>query len=83
MIAGAFARIVPAALPPLLARCPPLTMPGRRLLTPESAARGAGTWQPSYDMADGNTVAELMTTVMPVHIVSGPVNPVSVKIWLG
>lgn len=29
--------------------------------------------------ADGNTVPVLMTTVMSVHIVSGPVYPVSLK----
>ena len=43
--------------------------------------RGGRTWHRNVlpVMADRNTVAVLMTTVMSVHIVSGPVNPVSIK----
>ena len=79
MTAGASACTVPAVFPSLLARCPPLTMPGPTSID----ARSGRTWRRNMVSitADKNTVAVVvpMTTVMSFNIVSGPVNPVSIK----
>ena len=77
MTAGASARTVPAALPSLFARCPLTYHAGSTSID----SRGSRTWRQNMVPVgtDENTGSVTMTTVMSVHNVSGPVNPVSIK----